>query len=445
MYDAPFRPALRDLVPRLAALAVASWVVLRLAAGLDVRAATVITVAALGVMIAVRVVWRGPQVRVFATDDALVVKGPEGDRSIPWTVVERVRLTAGEVTTARGVVRVCYAHVDVAHGPPVAFADLSPMGSPRLRTVEGDAPVHDVGDPELLLGAIAERVDATEFLPPTDRTPDGETVGPWITASPLAVLRLGLAVMVGHRVLAQLHTADAVMAFCAGAMAVVAPHALVRFVIQRNLRGSQSEVGAPPAVAVGALVALVLAFPLRAMVPVTVGAWSVVVALLCALPAWPMPGAYVVRRLGRALADWPDAVGAAAVVALAVVSAWCFAKGLVLLPIALLAGGLEGAEGVAATRRHRALSVLPRFRRWPPLALARMRSAMRPTDVDRVDARLASVDVVELRDAALTPPPPQWLPLVVCALGVGVLALAARMLAALPASEALAPLWVLTS
>ncbi len=426
--DQAFRPSVRDLVPRLCLLAALSWVALRLALGLDVRATTVITVAALGVMIALRLAWRGPYTRVLATDDALVVSGPDGERTIPWPAVERVRLTAGEVTTARGVVRVSYAHVDVAHGPPVAFADLSPLGSPHLRTVEGDSPVHDVGDPELLLGAIAERLDASEFLPPAGRSHEAERTGPWITASPLATLRLGVAALVAHRLLRVIVDADALMAFCAGAMAVVAPHALARFVLQRDLRGSQSEVGAPPAIAVGALAAMVVVYPLRAVVPDPVRAWAITVALLCALPSWPFPGAYVARRAGRLLAGLDDAVGAALIAVTGVAAAWLYALGDVLIPTALVAGGLEAAEGVSATRRHAMLSVLPRFRNWPPLALARLRSSLRPSQADDVDAQLVAGDVVELRDASLSPPPPGIVPVAAAAIGVVVVALAARSL-----------------
>lgn len=426
MRDQAFRPSLRDLVPRLSLLAALSWVVLRLALGLEVRATTVITVAALGVMLALRLAWRDPYTRLFTTDEALVVSGPEGERTIPWPVIEGVRLTAGEVTTARGIVRVSYAHVDVAHGPPVAFADLSALGSPHLRTVEGDAPVHDVGDPELLLGAIAERVDATEFLPPAGHLAETDRAAPWITASPLATLRLGVAALVAHRLLRALVDADVFMAFCAGATAVIAPHALVRFVMQRDLRGSQSEVGAPPAIAVGALAAIVVAFPLRASVPEAVRVWAVVVALLCALPSWPFPGAYLARRLGRHLASLDDAFGAALIAVLGVSAAWLFALGFVVLPTALVAGGLEAAGGLSATRRHALLAALPRFRHWAPQALARMRSALRPAQSDEVEARLVAGDVVELRDAALAPPPSGVVPVVVALVGLVVLGLAAR-------------------
>jgi hypothetical protein len=421
-----FRPGLRDLVPRLCLLALASWVVLRLGLQFDVRAATVVTVAALGVMIALRITWRGKHTRVVTTDEALHLSGPDGERSIAWSCVERVRLTAGEITTSQGIVRVCYAHVDIVHGAPLAFADLAPLGNLRLRTVDGDAPVHDIGDPELLLGVIAERVDAREFLPPDGRRAEIERVGPWITASPLAVLRLGVAVMVVHRIMRNHMATDAWMAMCAGVAAVICPHALARFVTQHRAGLTQSEVGAPPAVTVGALMALCVTFPLREWVPERVGAWALVSALLCALPAWPFPGAYIVRRVGRRFADTSDGVMGVLVACLGVLAAWCYARGMMLIPTALVAGGLEAAEGTAASRRHAFLSGLPRFRNWPPMALARLRSALRPATQDDPYVRLFAGDVVELRDASVSPPPGSLVPIGGVVVSVVFAVLAAR-------------------
>jgi hypothetical protein len=286
--------------------------------------------------------------------------------------------------------------------------------------------VHDVGDPELLLGVIAERLDAREFLPPSDRRPEAERAGPWITASPLATLRLGVAVLLTLRVLRAVTDSDAFMAACAGAMVVVAPHALVRFMVQRDRTGAQSEVGAPPALALGTLAAMSVSFVPRTWAPEAVIAWALTVALVCAMPAWPMPGAYLARRLGRRLALVHDSVGAALVASLGVLCAWLYAHEMILLPTALVAGGLEVAEGAAATRRHTQLKAMPRFRNWPPLALARMRSALRPADVDASDTQFAAGDVVELRDASIAPPPDNLLPLVVALTGVMFAALAAK-------------------
>ena len=156
------------------------------------------------------------------------------------------------------------------------------------------------------------------------------------------------------------------------------------------------------------------------------GAWALLAALLCALPSWPFPGAYVARRFGRGLATLDDTLPAALVAVLGVAAAWLSARGLVLLPTALVAGGLEAAEGVSATRRHAQLAALPRFRNWPPLALARMRSALRPSQLDAVDPNLAAGDVVELRDASLAPPPAGVAPVVAALMGAAFAALAAR-------------------
>jgi len=434
----PFRPGQREWIRRMAAVAVSTWIALRLVLQLGVRAATVTTVGALGVMLALRIAWRAPHARIEAADDALRVSGPDGERAIPWPAVEHVRLTAGEVTTRRGVVRVCYAQVDVAHGPPVAFADLTPLGSPRLRTVEGDAPVHDVGDPELLLGAIAEHIDAREFLPPDGGRAEAERAGPWITASPLAALRLAVACLLAQRAVTLVADLDALSAACAGAMAVVAPCLLTRAIVQRVT--ASPEESAPACLVVAAVAALAVAtFGTPA-----VAAWSLAAALALALPAWPLPGAHVARRVGRLLADLPDAVGAALVAVLGVAAAWRFGVGQVLVPTALVAGGLEAAEGLAASRRHARLAAMPRFRNWPPVALARLRSSLRPIGGDESPLDLSAGDVVELRDASLAPPRPQVGPVLAAAVALAVLGYGAYTATARWTAGERAPLGALT-
>jgi hypothetical protein len=443
----PFRPSLRDLIPRLTLLAAASWMLLRVAFQLDVRVATVMTAGALGVTLAVRLVWREPHTRVVATPDALRIESPDGARTIPWGAIERVRLAAGEVSAAGGTtLRVCYAHVDITDGAPVAFADLSSLGAPRFRTVEGDAPVYDVGDPELLLGVIAEHVNASEFLPPDDPRAQEPTRVPWLVPSALATVRLGVAALLVHRVLSVTgDDVDTAIAAFAALAAIGAPHALVRFFAQRDGSGVQSEVGAPPAVAVGALVALALAFPLRELVTMRVGAWALAVALVCAMPSWPLPGAYVAKRLGRRFAGAPDTLVALGVGALGVCIAWLYAKGMVFLPTVLVGGGLEAAEGFAASRRHARLAELPRFARWSPEALARWRAVLRPLEPGEFEAGVGAGDIVELRNASLTPPPPSLVPVVITLVGVLVTALAVRfMLHAGDADATRALRWLLS-
>ncbi|MFO0606103.1 MAG: PH domain-containing protein [Polyangiales bacterium] len=425
---------MREWIRRMAWLAASTWIGLRLGLQRGVRETTVATVGALGVMLALRIAWRAPHARVEATPDGLRVAGPDGERAIPWAAVERVRLAAGEVTTARGVVRVSYAQVDVAHGRPVAFADLTPLGSPRLRTVEGDAPVLDVGDPELLLGAIAERVDAREFLPPEGGHGAAEPAGPWIRASPLAALRLAVAALLAQRAAALVADIDALTAACAGATAVVGPCLVARAALQR--RHASPEESSPAALVAASAAALAVA----ALGPREVGAWSLAAALALALPAWPLPGAWLARRAGRLLAGAPDALGAALVAALGVAAAWGYGLGHVLLPTALVAGGLEAAEGLAASRRHARLASLPRFRHWPPVDLARLRSSLRPVGPDEIGVDLSAVDVVELRDASVAPPRPALAPVAAALVAVALVGYAAAVGAARWAPAARAPI-----
>ncbi|MBI5514378.1 MAG: hypothetical protein HY909_11455 [Deltaproteobacteria bacterium] len=424
---APFRPSLRDVVTRLTLLAASTWFLLRLAAQLDVRLTTVMTVGALAVMFAVRLGLQRPTTELLPEPDALRVRSPEGERTIPWAVMDGLRLTAGDIPTPRGDVRVCYAQVDIAHGPPLAFADLSSLGSPRLRTAEGDAPVHDVGDPEILFGTIAERLDAREFLPAGTAEPE-DPKGPWWSASPSATLRLATGALLVSRSVALLWGNDAWMAALAGAGAVAAPHALVRFLTQRRAGPSQSEVGAPPALVASSLAAVTLALLADRGVPALVSAWAVSAAMMLALPVWPMPAGYAARRLGRWLSLASDGALAGLVTIHGVLCAWLFAKGMVVLPTALVAGALEVSEGLLASRRHAWLSALPRFRATSPEALARLRAVLRPLAPGETVAHTGPGDLLELR-RALSPPPAAGLSVMVAAaLSVGLLAVTLRAL-----------------
>lgn len=443
---APFRPSLRETVLRLSLLASTTWLLLRMALRLDVQLVTVMTVTALTAMLALRIARRGPQTELTADDDTLRVRGPEGDRTIPWGALESVRLAAGDVTTARGDVRVLYAHVDLAHGPPLAFSDLSSLGSPRLRTAEGDAPVLDVEDPELLLGRIAERLDAREFLPQA-KYDGGDAHGPWLVPSPLSTARLGVLALIVSRVVPLVWgDRDATMAALGGATAILAPHALVRFFSQRGGGPTQSEVGAPPAIAAGCVSALALAGLLQRGGLGDAAAWALCAAVVCALPSWPLPGGWLARRIGRAFATRSDGVIGALVASLGVVVAWMCARGMVLLPMALVAGGFEAAAGYAASRRHARIADLPRFRQSDPEAVARLRALLRPLAPGETDAHLGPGDLDELR-RALSPPPARgaWGPFFAALIAVAVTVFAARVVLHGPdPSAARALRWLLT-
>lgn len=408
-------------------MALSSWVLLRLALRLDVRVATVMTVGATAVLLAIRLAWRGPQTVVRSDDDGLYVEGPSGERRIAWSSVMGVRLAAGDVTTREGTVRVCYAHVEVAHGPPLAFADLSSLGPARLETPDGTAPVHDLGDPELLLGAIAEHADAREFLPaaPEMSSDDGPRFG--LVASFTTTFRLGVVALVTARVLEQVgYDRDALLSAFAGAMVVAVAHALARFVAQRRGGDAQSEVGAPPAVMAGCAAAVALWWLHGDAVPTRVAAWALSAAMLAMFPSWPMPGGYVARRVGRWFASTRDEVTAVMLAVAGVFTAWLYARGLVLLPTALVAGGFEAAEGYHASRRHAHLASLPRFREWSAEGLARWRALLRPLAPREHDAQMGPADVAELRRARATPPPRGGVVLVACGLAVLATALVQR-------------------
>lgn len=177
------------------------------------------------------------------------------------------------------------------------------------------------------------------------------------------------------RVLEQVgYDRDALLSAFAGAMVVAVAHALARFVAQRRGGDAQSEVGAAGGDGGvrgggGAVVAA------RRRGADARGGAALSKRMPAMFPSWPMPGGYVARRVGRWFASTRDEV-TAVMLAAGVFTAWLYARGLVLLPTALVAGGFEAAEGYHASRRHAHLASLPRFREWSAEGLARWRALL---------------------------------------------------------------------
>src|SRR6185369_3298738 len=111
---------------------------------------------------------------VQVTDSGLLVRNGPSERRVYWQHIEKIHLVAGEVDTPDGTARVHYASLTVTHGPPVAFADLSPLGGgANISLPEASVPIIDVGDPDVLVGLVAERIGASEFLPPAPAPAQG--------------------------------------------------------------------------------------------------------------------------------------------------------------------------------------------------------------------------------------------------------------------------------
>lgn len=402
-----------------ALLAAGSWLALRLALRLDARASTVVTAAALGVLLAVRLGWRRGAHRLFATDDGLRLESGDVRRVIPWSAIEALKLSAGEIETDAGPVRVCYARVEVAHGPPLAFSDLSSMGAPQLRAAEDDAPVLDLGDPEFLLGTIAERVDATAFLPADAIGPRPESApAPFWFASPTNTLRLATAFVALQRLSELLPPPSPRRTLAlAGVGAALLSHVALRRAVVRLPEWARSL----PA---GLVATLAAAAATLGLGPAGFTPWALGAALFACLPVWPLPGVAPARAVGRALARAPDAVVSSLPAASGLVIAWLYAKGMLLLPTALLAGCFEVGESLLAARRSLRLAALPRFSRWDAVTLASLRARLRPLPPMAIQAETRAVDVHELRMARDSGAPPR--PLAI-ALALG-LTLAAALL-----------------
>ncbi len=410
-------------------LAAVSWVLLRFGLALEAHASTLITAAALAAfVVAWRYVWREPTVSLRADHDALRVEGPEGTRSIPWPCVEGVSLAAGELSTPSGPVSVGYAQVSVTLGPPVAFSDLSALQPARIRTPDGVATVHDIADPELLVGMVAERVDATALLPdphgaPSSQPPPSPLRGA-LVASPSTTARmvtLGLAV---HRGVGALGSSgdDAIAGIVGGALAL-GTCAVVRSIAARSPRTGGGERASPFALAV--TIAVVTGLHLSGFVPRATGHWALAVGLCLALPSWPLPGGWIAQRIGRSLTDASEAVRWTALLLLGAVVALLFARGMTLLPMALATGGFEAAEGRSAALRHAVAQRLPRFGRWPPEALAAMRAQLRALRPYEAEAPLHAADLHALRAAGVAPPR-SFIPVAVALVAVTIGAIVAR-------------------
>lgn len=440
-----FRPSLRAVVLQSVLLATTSWLLLRVGLQMEDRGATVVTVGALACLLAIRMAWQRPSHEVVVDDESVRIVRPEGERAIPLGSIERVELDAGELSDGGHTVHVGFARVVPRQGAEIAFSDLSSLGGPNLRTPDARAEIVNVGDPELLVAIIAERAGALGAV-----TRDGDDDGPgplrqaWSPA-PVTAAR-ALVMFVAVRSVAASFAADGGewLAATSGALAVVGAHALGRYAVQRTAGRSPSERGAPAGAAISCALAAGLALLPRDALPPTVAPWALASALLLCLPAWPLPGGYIARRAGRALAGAPVLARAALVGALGVGVALLFATGHVLLALALAAGLFEATDGYHASLRHEVLGARAALQRLPVARLARLRARLRPFSDDAVEGSTRGRDHFELSLARQEPPPPQPLLLASLALSMVLVAgVAARLLDGDDPSARLAVQWLL--
>ena len=391
-----FRPSLRSTLIIASFLAVASWLVLRIALRMDPRPATIATVCALASLLALRLAFARPQHGLHLDDEGLSIRSGNDARIVPWSLVRRLALAYGEVETRRGVARVQYARIELASGPPVAFADLSALDGAEVVMEETPTPVIDIADPEILLGIIAERIGAREFLPAPARVPlpraanrlGGLGAGVILMRSGFfAVLAIAISNTLWDAPNAEI---AAVIAGIASALAVAAAS---QFVAGRLAFPGPTHTPAVASLFPTLLLALVTWRLFATTEHAVSAAWMLATALALALPVGPLPGASVARSIGT-LAARPqsDALAAVLIAAAGAASAILLARGMKVIPIAILAGCAEGAEGYLAGLRASRLADAPRFAEWPLESLVELRSMLRASFDDDLADRSAALD-----------------------------------------------------
>ena len=384
----PFRPGMRGGSAAWRGLAASTWIGLASGSSAACAETTVATVGALGVMLALRIAWRAPTRASRPRRRAPASPGPTASVD-PVGAVELMRLAAGEVTTARGVVRVSYAagrrrprpprRLRRPHAPRLAAPPHRWRATRRPRRRRSGA----------ALGAIAERVDAREFLPPEGDMGRRSLRGRG-SASPLAACgsrwRRPRAAGGGAR----RGTSTPSPRRPARGDGVVGPCLVARAALQR--RHASPEESSPAALVAASAAALAVAAP----GPREVGAWSLAAASRSRFPAWPLPGAWLARRgaaaRGRARRARGRAGGAPGGRGVGLGSG-------MLPPTAPGGGGLRPRgprrrDDTRASRRCRASATGRRSTRASARRCA-------PVGPDEIGVDLSAVDVVELlRDAS---------------------------------------------
>lgn len=412
-------------------LTIVSWVVLHAALGVEARAATAVTVAALAGFIALRLRSGLRKSKVVVTDTGLKVVTLEAKRSISWAALGAMKLSEGALETEGAELIVRYVHVEVLIGQNLAFSDLSTAGVQNVLAIEDSVPVIDIEDPELLFGTIAERTTSTEFLP--DETslisarPDGPAVSSlshW-RASLAGPLHLAFWFTVASH-WPELFAQNAMN--CAVFFSYVALFALSERWALRNTSRLSPTLSAFVPLTVALLFATV---SLLAPSPSARFAPLLSAALFVCLPIEPLPGIFTLRRLARGLSPAPTIVIATLSLLTIFSVIALFANGFLLLPTAIFAGLLEAFETLRASRRAERLVALPKFSRWGIAHLADLRSRLRPVSLSQSHDRLRDAALHELGvtfETAHTLPPSHRSTLALIALTLAVTAMVSQLI-----------------
>jgi Zn-dependent protease len=95
-----------------------------------------------------------------------------------WDDVMKVELATARLAMRGGVAEVRCAVIADSRGRRIGFSDLSLVGGRYVGLSRDDPlPIHDVGEPEILLSIVARRTRDERFLPAADALADGQQEG----------------------------------------------------------------------------------------------------------------------------------------------------------------------------------------------------------------------------------------------------------------------------
>ena len=394
-----FRPSQRNTIVTATFLAVATWLLLRVALRFDPRPATIATICALASLLALRLAFGRPHHALRPADDGLSIRDGATQREVPWTAIRRVGLAYGEIETPRGTARVQYARIEVSSGPPIAFADLSALDGAEVVLEDTPIPVIDIADPELLLGIIAERTDNRDFLPRGPAAP-GEARS-WLGGLGTVVITLrgiffAVLAVAAAEILWTAPSATIVGAI-GGLAAALSVSAGAQFVGSRIALPGRTYTPSVAALFPTFLAALAAWRLFAATEHAPTAGWILAGALTLALPVGPLPGAAIARSIGAwAARPRTDAPAALLIAATGALSALLLARGLRVVPVALLAGTAEAAEAYVAGLRANRLTAAPRFSQWPVDMVAQLRDMLRASFDDDLADRTTALDRSQL-------------------------------------------------
>jgi hypothetical protein len=380
-----FGPGQQDAIAAGVAYVAAAWLVLHVALRLEAAVASgVAAVLACGLAWQrARVVRASPGISVEA--EALVLEGSGGRRRIPWTEVTAVARAVGIVATPWGPARVGALRLQFAAGDAVAFADLSALGATEIALDDGATPVLEVAEPEVLAHIVTSRIGATD----PDLVLQSPPAHPWFDGSAreaLGAIALAALVLRGTSVLWEGSPSDAVSAL-AGAGLVVGLAVAARVGSHRFARGTAPDEAHLLGLAAVLVAGLAIHSATDATSHAALGGWSLATSIALALPVPRMPGGALARALGARAVAWRPLVACAALAAAGMVPALLFARGMTVLPLALLAGLVEALDARAARLAGARLALAPRLRSLAPEARAALRAGLRASFGDARDAR----------------------------------------------------------